>query len=282
MISPLVALLLAAAPAAPSSSRWMAEGERGLDAALAGWASRPLPERLRKVSDGFLGTPYGFSPLGEGPGHAPDPDPLFRLDLADCLTFAEEVMALALSRDVASAQPLLERIRYRWDRPAGPDHAFRNHITEADWVVSNARQGFVRDITARVGGADAVDAPYELTAAHWDSEVGRRLQLVPERQARGSFPLKVVPLERAVKRLGAAPPGTLLLVVREPRDTLPTRVSHVAWLFRDGRKTFVRHASQVKGRVVDEPLAQFVAAARKHAKWRVKGYALFEVLAPAS
>jgi len=282
MIAPLL-LLLAASPAAPDvSSRWMAVGEGGLDAALHGWAARPLAERLRRVSDGFLGTPYGFSPLGEGPGHAPDPDPLFRLDMADCLTFAEEVMALSLARDVAQAKGLLERIRYRWDRPAGPDHAFRNHITEADWVVSNARQGFVRDITARVAGTDVEDAPYELTAAHWDSEVGRGLQLAPERHALGSFPLEVVPLDHAVKRLSSAPSGTLVFVVREPRDSLPTRVSHVAWLFRDGKKAFVRHASQVKGRVVDEPLAQFVAAARKHTRWKVKGYALFEVLAPGS
>jgi len=148
--------------------------------------------------------------------------------------------------------------------------------------VSNARHGYVRDITARVGGRDAVEAPYELTAAHWDSEVGRSLQLAPGRQARGSFPLTVIPLAQAVKRLATAPSGTLLLVVREPKDTVPTRVSHVGWLFRDGKKAFVRHASQVKGRVVDEPVAQFVAAARKHTKWKVKGYALFEVLAPAS
>ena len=278
MTLPLLALLLSAAPVGPS--RWMVEGEAGLDAALPGWASRPLPERLRRVSDGFLGTPYGFSPLGEGTGHPPDEDPLFRLDLADCLTFAEQVMALSVSADVASARARLERIRYRWDRPAGPDHAFRNHLMEADWVVSNARLGFVRDITAEVGGQGAVDAPFDITPGHWNSEVGRALGLAPGRQAQGRFPLKVVPLGSAVRRLAAAPAGTLLLVVREPRENLPTRVSHVAFLFRDGKKTFVRHASQVQGRVVDEPLADFVAAARRHAKWKVLGYALLEVLSP--
>ena len=281
MIAPLLALLLCANPAPSSASRWMTEGEAGLDAALARWSARPLAERLRHVSEGFLGTPYGFSPLGEGPGHLPDEDPLFRLDLADCLTFAEEVMALSLSRDVASARALLERIRYRWDRPAGPEHACRNHIMESDWVPSNARQGYVRDITRKVGGKDAVEAPFELTAQMWDSDVGRSLGLAPERQATGSFPLAIIPLDRAEKRLASAPAGTLVLVVREPRDTLPTRVSHVVWLFRDGKQAFIRHASQVQGRVVDEPLAQFVAAARKHQKWKVRGYALFEVVEPS-
>ena len=53
MIAPLL-LLLAASPAAPDvSSRWMAVGEGGLDAALHGWAARPLAERLRRPEVGW-------------------------------------------------------------------------------------------------------------------------------------------------------------------------------------------------------------------------------------
>jgi hypothetical protein len=279
----LTALLfasLAAAPAGPSKP-WREGGEASLDAALSALAFKPLPQRLREVSDGFLGTPYGFSPLGEGDGAVPDADPLFRLDVLDCLTFAEEVMALALARDVASAKPLLERIRYRADRPAGPDYAWRNHLMEADWVPSNAQQGFVQDITDRVGGRSTVDASMEVSAGHWAGKVGARLALPESRQVVGRFPLRVLPVKHAVAKLKTAPSGTLLLLVREPKPDLPTRVSHVAWLFRERGRSFVRHASSDARRVVDEPLERFVARGlRKKQSWPLVGYALFEVRAP--
>lgn len=283
MTTAATALLFAALAAAPGNARtpWRESGEASLDAALAGLAGAPLPERLRTVSEGFLGTPYGFSPLGEGEGAAPDADPLFRLDVLDCLTFAEEVMALALSKDVATAKPLLERIRYRADRPAGPDYAWRNHLVEADWVPSNAQQGFVQDITDRVGGRWTVDAPMEVGAGHWAGKVGQRLGLPESRQVVGRFPLRVLPVKHAVAKLKGAPSGTLLLLVREPKPDLPTRVSHVAFLFREKGRAFIRHASSDAQRVVDEPLERFVARGLKTKQaWPLVGYALFEVRTP--
>ena len=280
MIAPLLLLALAAPPS-PSAPRWEAGGEPALDQALQALSGKPLPERLRAVSEGFLGTGYGFSPLGEGEGHAPDPDPLFRLDQLDCLTFAEEVMALALSRDVRSAKGLLERIRYRADRPAGPDFHWRNHIMESDWVPSNEKQGFVRDITDAVAGPRAEDASMDISDEHWTGKVAEMLALPPERQAHGHFPLRVLPVRHALGALSRAPSGTLLLLVREPKPRLPTRVSHVALLFREKGKSYVRHASSDAKKVVDEPLARFVARGLKKHSWPLVGYALFEVREPS-
>src|SRR5690349_3041900 len=63
-------------------------------ALIATEAEHPLPERLLSTSEKFLNTPYVLSPLGEGGGV--DPDPTFRLDAVDCLTFVEETLALSL------------------------------------------------------------------------------------------------------------------------------------------------------------------------------------------
>lgn len=281
MMLPLLLAALAASPA-PSTPRWQEGGESALDQALQRLSGKSLPERLRAVSEGFLGTGYGFSPLGEGEGHAPDPDPLFRLDQLDCLTFAEEVMALALAKDVSSAKGLLERIRYREDRPSGPDFNWRNHLMEADWVRSNEKQGYVRDITDAVAGPRAEDASMDISDEHWTGKVAEMLALPPERQARGHFPMRVLPVRHALERLSRAPSGTLLLLVREPKPRLPTRVSHVAWLFREKGKSYVRHASSDAKQVVDEPLARFVSRGRKKHSWPLVGYALFEVRAPSS
>lgn len=278
----LLATLSSAKPPPAAEPRWQSGGEPALDAALHALAGKPLPERLRAVSGGFVGTRYGFSPLGEGEGATPDADPLFRLDVLDCLTFAEEVMALSLSDDVAHAKQLLERIRYRSDRPAGPDYAWRNHLMEADWVPSNVRQGFVQDVTDRVGGKWVEDAPMEITAAHWDGKVGQRLALPAPRRATGRFPLRVLPVRHAVRALSQAPSGTLMLLVKQPKEDLPTRVSHVAWLFRERGRTFVRHASSDGQRVMDEPVERFVARGLKPKQsWPLVGYALFEVRVPS-
>jgi hypothetical protein len=153
---------------------------------------------------------------------------------------------------------------------------------EADWVPSNAQQGLVRDITDRVGGRWTVDAPMEVGPAHWAGKVGARLALPEARQVVGRFPLRVLPVKHAVARLKRAPSGTLLLLVREPKPDLPTRVSHVAFLFREKGRAFVRHASSDAQRVVDEPLERFVARGlRKKQSWPLVGYALFEVRAPS-
>ena len=74
---------------------------------LAGLADRHSDptERLIAVSSMFLDTPYLNSPLGEGAGHPPDPDPLIRFDGVDCTTFVEQTMALARARSMSMSAP---------------------------------------------------------------------------------------------------------------------------------------------------------------------------------
>ena len=57
-------------------------------------------QRLDAISRLFVGAPYQLSPLGEGASGRIDRVPLVRFDRFDCVTFVEEVMALAWSRTV--------------------------------------------------------------------------------------------------------------------------------------------------------------------------------------
>jgi hypothetical protein len=77
---------------------------------ITGDAGLPLKDRLLRVSERFLGTPYVHSPLGEGGGV--DPDPTFRLDAVDCLTFVEQALAMSLATAEPEVTGLLERLRY--------------------------------------------------------------------------------------------------------------------------------------------------------------------------
>ena len=87
---PLLLLALAAPPAAPAPLlRALSEQPAGPARAVAGTA--PL-----------LGRRYLLSALGEGTG--PDPDPRFRLDAFDCVTFVET--AIALGNAASAAEPM--------------------------------------------------------------------------------------------------------------------------------------------------------------------------------
>jgi hypothetical protein len=77
-----VVALLAAAPT------WAALDEAGREAAIAALKDEPMPGRVARAAEGFLGTRYQVSPLGEGTGR--DFDPLVRFDAVDCLTLVEQ------------------------------------------------------------------------------------------------------------------------------------------------------------------------------------------------
>lgn len=278
----LLLLLLAAAPAtsgidhppANTKSRWMIEGEAALFTEAKASASKPLGERLLSISQGFLDTPYIHSPLGEGAGSTPDPDPTFRVDAVDCLTFVEETIALALSKDETQLPSLLQRIRYS----EHPTYADRNHLMEAQWLPRNVDKGFLRDITERFGEGDTVLTEKVLTAKTWASKSSLALQLPKERQVTGTYKFNLVPLEKALDRAKKVPAGTLMMVVRADLPLKVTRITHLGFIHHKKGRPQLRHAARnMYGRVIDEDLETFLSRNSKYEKWKVAGVSFYEV-----
>jgi hypothetical protein len=267
------ALLVLAVAAAPE--RWDALDDRGRAEVVAGMQGLPLAGRMLAVSERFLGTPYGFSPLGEGAGV--DPDPRLRWDRVDCLTLVEETMALALARKPEELLPVLDHIRYRGGVVSYPA---RNHLMEAGWLPANAEAGYVRDVTLALGGGDAVVGTKLLLPAAWASPLARTLGLPVEAQVQGAFALGVLPLDRVLVHAPGFPDGTVLLVVRADGPDRLTRVSHLGLIVQRGGKTYLRHATTVPPKtVVDEELGHFLARHRRY-PWKVVGVSLWEVRDP--
>ncbi len=234
--------------------------------------------RLERVTRHFLGTPYGFSPLGEGSGI--DPDPLLRFDRVDCLTFAETSIALAAAPDPPSLLPILEDIRYAAQPPTFQN---RNHFVEAQWVPNNVLKGWIRDISAQVAPGEVRVATKVLGPQVWRDRRGLGdLPLDGDDVPRGTFRLDYVPLAFLQAHPRRIPSGTLMFVVRENYLSSPTRVSHVGFIFQTSRGPMVRHASEVYRRVVDEPLSVFLAQNAAYRRWPVVGLALFEVRLPVA
>jgi len=282
-VPPGAAQTLASPPAAlqsPAPRPLKPNGWEGMTleqraALIATGAERPLPEQLLRISEKFLNTPYALSPLGEGRGV--DPDPTFRLDAVDCLTFVEQTLALSLARRDEEVGLLLERIRYASE----PVYEDRNHLMEAQWLPNNVRKGFVVDVTRRYGGADVLEARKVLTATSWQSKSSMELKLPRERQLRGTFSLDMIPLERVLAHAGKVPSGTILVVLRDDLPFKATRVTHVGFIVQKGARTFLRHAARGYNRVVDEELSAFLARNSRYARWKVTGVSLFEPRIPS-
>lgn len=268
MSGAVLALALAASP------NWGSLSEEARTQAIEGLAPLPLPERFLRATEGFLGTRYASSPLGEGEGQ--DPDPLLRWDAVDCVTVVEEAMALALTPDAAGLLATLNAIRY----DGAPAYGHRNHVMEAQWLPANVRKGFLRDVTRRYGGDDTRTAVKVITEATWREKSGQRLGLEDAAQVKGRFELDLIPAEKALAALSKAPSGLLLVVARADRPWLVTRVSHVGVLVQSPKGPMLRHASRSFGRVVDEPLAAFLKRNLDFAKWTIDGLAVFEPTAP--
>ncbi|RKG58127.1 DUF1460 domain-containing protein [Corallococcus sp. AB011P] len=266
-----------AAPVAPPvrENGWSALTPEQRAALIADKAGSPLAERLLGMSEKFLNTPYVLSPLGEGQGV--DPDPTFRLDAVDCLTFVEETLALGLAKGEPEVPALLERIRYA----STPTYEDRNHLMEAQWLPNNIKKGLLVDVTRKYAKADTVSVTKTLTAHTWQSKSSMALQLPRERQPVGTFTLDMIPLDKVLEHARGVDSGTILVVMREDLPLKATRITHLGFVVQKKKRTYLRHASRGGyNRVVDEDLETFLARNARYDKWRVTGVSLFEARRP--
>lgn len=258
-------LVLAAAP-------WASLGDAQRADAMSALRGLPMRERVLKASEGFLGTPYVLSPLGEGEGR--DPDPLLRFDAVDCVTMVEEALALATAPGPEALVPTLNGLRYG----AEPSWASRLHVMEAQWLPEHVRKGRLRDVTREYGGERTRRVTKVLTEATWKEKGGAALALPTEARPTGAWAFDIIPAEHAAALLAKAPPGLLVVVVRADRPWLVTRVSHVGVLVQTPKGPALRHASRSFKRVVDEPLARYLGRNLDFGKWTIEGLALYEPL----
>ncbi len=124
-------------PAAPPAGPLYKLTEPQIDTVLRNLSAREpdLRQRVVAIARRFIGQPYKLGLLGEGGREPYDRDPLYCLTASDCVTFVEQVFALALSNSWADFLPTLNRIRYRNGEIS---IRTRNHFTEADWNINNA------------------------------------------------------------------------------------------------------------------------------------------------
>ena len=228
---------------------------------------RPIGERMAAISQVLLGRPYQVD--GAGEGWAPDLDPPARYDAFDCLTFVEEVLALALAGDPMSAPALRQRLRYG---DAAPAYAARRHFMVAQWVPGAVADGLLVDITDQLGETHLVDL--DITADTWRGWRKRALFQLPDPALpTGRFTLPVLSVDAALAAIDAIPAGALVLTVRQARPGVPIVVTHLGFKLPGGsERPMIRHATKMSGqRVMDHSLAWYLEHLRWYDRWPVDG-----------
>jgi hypothetical protein len=230
-----------------------AEGASGA-AELVGQLASPDPAgRFVEASALFLGAPYANGPLGEGAGRDPDPDPRVDFERADCVTYLEQSLALALCPPDAPDRFLevLDGIRYRGGEV---DFAARNHYMVTDWIPANDR--ILSDVTSEVAaaaGVPTVSVTRTIDRARFLREQGAS----PRAGVDGveTTSVVVVPRAEASAVAPALRDGDLVFWVGNAEGIF---VLHTGLVVRgpDGELS-LRHASSKAERVLDEPFLAY-------------------------
>jgi hypothetical protein len=252
-----------------------ATGAERLPALLAAaGAAPPGGPRAAAATLPLLGARYQLGPLGEGLG--PDPDPRFRLDAFDCVTFIETAMALGAGRTEDEVRRALDDIRYG----EAVELADRDHEVLSQWIPRNQQKGWIRPISRELAGASAVEAVTSYDEERWAglARRGRGLAGVPDaRLPVGRFATELIPASALPAVEPRLPDGAVVWVVREERRDQVTRITHGGLVVVKAGRRWVRHASSVPSvqRVVEEPLARFVENQRLASSRILIGLAVF-------
>lgn len=227
-------------------------------------------DRIEYYSRIFLGRPYLGGAQGEGPGAKYDTSPLYRFDCFDCVTYVNNVLALAFSNNDDSFIKNLLRLNY-YD--AEPLFEKRFHFMSCDWNIQNQKNGFVKDITKKicdeVGEALAVSASGEIDKPNW---YRCQNKLVPDGVQKELCHISYVPIHCFFDVSGniksqlfdQIPPGVIIEIVRPNWDLVDTigtklHVSHLGFAIRkQSGELYFRHASSEKKSVVEVLLADYL------------------------
>lgn len=209
------------------------EAERLLDD-LRG--TKEFTARLTRISAHFLNCPYLENPLGGGPHEKEG----LRLALAgfDCVTYMETALAFAAARNVKDFIAAVRRLRYA---NGVVDWYHRNHYM-FDWAKNNAACGALQNIT---DGPEAV-------------AITRPLAVIKELPAHVAT-FNCFPKRRLARVQSRIETGDLIMFA-STRKWLD--VFHTGILIKADDDLHLRHATRTAGKVIEQPLKEFLTANR--------------------
>ncbi len=218
-----------------------------------------LNKRLDYFSKLLLGRPYKLGPMGEGHLDTKDNKPLVYLDSVDCVTYLENVVALAMAKSEKSLYRQLQRLRYKGGKVS---YVTRKHYLLADWVGEGKY-------------AKVIPMENEVTITRTMPKV----EFFKTRNVKYSgkdtqLNIRYIPLNKAIEMAKNPYKGSMKVLgmgIVGTADNID--VTHTGFvIFTPGQKPILRHASSIKKQVVELPLAEYLGTRK------VLGITLFKFI----
>lgn len=221
--------------------------------------------RVTAIAQDALGTPYQDGPLGEGAGAQYDPDPLIDLGRVDCVTYVEQVCALALGKEFDAAVEGLQKIRYK---DGNIDFETRNHFMISDWVPNNP---WCRDVSQELG-VDTIALTRTISKRAFFPKVKAPElgQTTPDQEVT----IHYIPIAQAAE-----------VEDKIPSPAIVVFIGKTDWLFalhcglqlrEDDGKNLLYHASSKVGKVINMPLSEYT----KEQESRYLGFTVYAIEEP--
>src|SRR5690554_560443 len=220
-----------------------------------------LEARLDYFSKSFLNRPYLLGPMGESYLDSIDSKALIHLDSMDCVTYIEHSLALALSIHEDSIFNTLQNIRY----------------TKGEISYSNRKHYFVEDFLKE--GRFAEIRRFENEAVIFRKLPKTQFFASKKIKYSGEDPETEIPHLPFKEALDFAKNiwdfDFSVWGVAFIGNSSKIDVTHIGFLIlKPGEKPILRHASQLKKRVVNQSLEEYL----KQRKGKTPGIVVFEFL----
>lgn len=260
-----------------------------------------LQQRIVQISNIFLNKPYELEPLGEGGIDEFNHKPLYRLDVFDCETFVDTVMALALANNLQQFQGLINKIRYHNDEIS---FATRNHFTSADWIPNAQKMQIIKDLTKTIGGESVKTFRVFINRKSWyqhlpvarinrpdldNTEIKdewQKLQNFKNTVRNSTASVDYIPTAALLadpKMANKIPDGAIIfLVLEDPEDKkiigTQNNISHMGFAIWKNKILYLRAASTLRNYVADLPLLQYLS--RYSPNTGLKGISVWRITLP--
>ena len=197
--------------------------------------------KIEFLSENFLGTPYAENTLGGGSGQKEE----LTVDLSglDCFTYIDYVESLRLSGSFGESKEKLAKIRYKdgavqWER--------RKHFF-SDWVNGDDKNA--HDATREIGG-DATETLTKELNRKTDGSLWLPDLAVVKRE------IDYIPSQKISPQILQAIKTGDYIGIYSDKDGLD--VSHTGIAVKKDGGVYLRHASSVHKKVLDEELAVYM------------------------
>jgi len=209
-----------------------------------------ISERITFYSERFIGTPYNFKCVGDGPYALYENYPLVNFSETNCMAFCEHVLAQSISDSWDNFFNNLQHIRYR-DGIIGM--RTRNHYTMADWLPEN--RWLLDDVSRIVGGKYTQSVTRTISHKNFFESKGitDMRYVLPDRE----ITIDYVPKEDLVKIEKNAKPGDILALIFANKTDIFS--AHMLMVIEKNGKKYIRESSNSKMTTFDTPYKEWVS-----------------------